>query len=73
MNYALVVKVPHTLGYLLGNYDDLVHVELVPPQVQVGVQGVPLAQRGDDSQARWLHAGPHEQHKILMPCFPDKK
>ena len=70
MHNPLVVEVAHALGNLLGDDDHFVHVEFVSPEVQVCVEGVALAQRSDDSQARWLHTGPHEQDQVFMPGFP---
>ena len=70
---ALVVEVAHSLGNLLPDDDDFVHVEFVFSQMQVSVESVPLTEGRHYRQLGRLHAGSHEQHKVLVTGFPEEK
>lgn len=67
------VQITHALRYLLRDDRGLVHVELVLPEMYVGVQRHPLAEAADYSQSRRFHAGAHEKHEILVARLPESR
>ena len=59
----------HALRSLLANHDELIHAELGFFDVEMLVQGVPIAPLRDNGQV-WLGHQPHEQQDVIVPGLP---
>ena len=59
----------HALRCLLANHDELIHAELGFLDVEMLVQGVPIAPLRDNGQV-WLGHQPHEQQDVIVPGLP---